>query len=197
VERAVSANLDLCLAEACNRQAGTTRIRVTAGRWPTIDTSGTYQRNYAGGSSGSGTVDLFRAGLDASWELDFFGGVRRSVEAAEADLQADVEDRRDVLVSLVAELGVNYIGIQGFKQQIGIANKNLQAQQHTVEITRKRHDAGFASGLDVANANAQVVTTQSQILVLESSAQAAIYSGGVCQGTGAHKVPQALRKIMP
>jgi outer membrane protein TolC len=88
VERAVSANPDLRLAEASIRQARATRIGVSAGRWPTVDTSGTYQKSYAGGSAGSGTVDLFRAGLDAAWELDFFGGVRRSVKAAEAQVHA-------------------------------------------------------------------------------------------------------------
>jgi multidrug efflux system outer membrane protein len=198
VERAITANLDLRLAEARIRQARATRAGVAAGFWPTLDTSGSYRRSY--GSSNSSTsgasrrstdnsgVSLFQAGLDAAWELDFFGGVRRSIEASEADLQAAVEDRRDVLVSLVAELGTNYINLRGIQQQIAIAHKNLQAQEHTAEITRKRHQAGFASGLDVANAEAQVATTQSQIPVLESSAQTAIYSLSILLG----KEPAAL-----
>ena len=149
VERAITANLDLQLAEARIRQARATRAGVAAGFWPTLDGSGSYQRTYNGSnsntsrvgrrSSDSGGVNLFQAGLDAAWELDFFGGVRRSIEASEADLQAAVEDRRDVLVSLVAELGTNYIDLRGIQQQIAIAHKNLQAQEHTAEITRKRH----------------------------------------------------------
>ena len=192
VERAITANLDLRLAEARVRQARATRAGVAAGFWPTLDTSGTYRRSYdsassssSGGrrrSSNNSGISLFQAGLDAAWELDFFGGVRRSIEASEADLQAAVEDRRDVLVSLVAELGTNYINLRGIQQQIAIAQKNLQAQQHTAEITRKRHQAGFASGLDVANAEAQVATTQSQIPVLESSAQTAMYSLSILLG---------------
>ena len=192
VERAITANLDLRLAEARVRQARATRAGVAAGFWPTLDTSGTYRRSYdsassssSGGrrrSSNNSGISLFQAGLDAAWELDFFGGVRRSIEASEADLQAAVEDRRDVLVSLVAELGTNYINLRGIQQQIAIAHKNLQAQEHTAEITRKRHQAGFASGLDVANAEAQVATTQSQIPVLESSAQTAMYSLSILLG---------------
>ena len=192
VERAIAANLDLRLAEARVRQARATRAGVAAGFWPTLDASASYQRNYNGsnsnGSRGGGKsfdssgVSLFQAGLDAAWELDFFGGVRRSIEASEADLQAAVDDRRDVLVSLVAELGTNYIDLRGIQQQIAIAYKNLEAQEHTAEITRKRHQAGFASGLDVANAEAQVATTQSLIPGLESAAQTAIYSLSILLG---------------
>jgi multidrug efflux system outer membrane protein len=197
VERAVSANLDVRLAEARVRQARAARGVAAAGLWPTVNASATYKRSLSGGARGSGlttatgtrttrnldAIDLFEDGLDAAWELDIFGGVRRNIEASQADLQAAVEDRRDVLVSLVGELGTDYINLRGFQQQIAIARKNLEAQEHTAEITRRRHDVGFASGLDVANAMAQVATTRSQIPVLESSARAAIYSLSILLGS--------------
>jgi NodT family efflux transporter outer membrane factor (OMF) lipoprotein len=194
VEKAIVANLDLRQAQARVRQARAARGVAAAGLWPTLDASANYSRIYgstskaSGGSStlpetGQGTRDLFQVGLDAAWELDIFGGVRRNIEAAEADLQAAVEDRRDVLVSLVAEVGSNYLNLRGFQQQLAIARKNLQTQQHTAEITRKRYEAGFANGLDVANASAQVATTASQIPVLESSARAAIYSLSILLGS--------------
>ena len=126
--------------------------------------------------------NLWQAGLDASWEMDIFGGTRRNLEAATADLQAAVEDRRDVLVTLVGDVGSNYINLRGFQQQIDIARKNLKAQKHNADIIQKRHDAGFVGGLDVANAKAQVATTEATIPVFESSARAAIYSLGVLLG---------------
>jgi multidrug efflux system outer membrane protein len=209
VGRAITANLDLRLAEARLRQSRAVLGVASAGFWPTLDASGSYQRSYersvsartsgvtgAGGQNSNG-VDLFRAGLDAAWELDIFGGVRRNIEASEADLQAAVEDRRDVLVSLVAELGTDYIGLRGFQQQIAIARRNLQAQQHTAEITSKRHQVGFASGLDVANANAQVATTQAQIPVLESSARAAIYGISILLGSEPAALIQELATEAP
>ena len=195
VERAVAANLDIRLAEARIRQARAARGVAAAGLWPTVNASATYQRSLSGGARGSGittatgtrtrdldAIDLFQDGLDSAWELDIFGGVRRNIEGTQADLQAAVEDRRDVLVSLIGELGANYINLRGFQQQIAIARKNLEAQEHTAEITRRRHDVGFASGLDVANAMAQVASTRSQIPVLESSARAAIYSLSILVG---------------
>jgi NodT family efflux transporter outer membrane factor (OMF) lipoprotein len=140
---------------------------------------------------------LWQAGLDAAWEVDIFGGTRRNVEAATADLQAAVEDRRDVLITLAGDVGTNYINLRGFQQQIDIARRNLQAQKHNADIIQKRHDAGFVGGLDVANAKAQVATTEATIPVFESSARAAIYSLGVLLGREPAALTQDLAKAAP
>lgn len=195
IERAIAANLDVRQAQARIRQARANRGVTASGLWPEIDASAayTYSRSSPGtfvGSGGSGfsggsgsssrsavtPTELFQVGFDATWELDVFGGTRRNVEASDADLTAAVEDRRDVLVSVVAEVGTDYITLRGLQAQLFIARKNLAAQKHTAEITRKRWQAGFVSALDVANADAQVSTTESQIPVLESSARGTIYS---------------------
>ena len=184
VERAVQANLDVRLARSRIRQARAERGVAAAGLWPEIDASTTYSYN-RGNLSGMGaspgwipgfTNNYYQAGLDASWELDFFGGVRRNVEASEAVVQAAVEDLRDVLVTLLGDVGTNYINLRCFQQQIDIARENLKSQRRTVEITRKKHQTGLVSALDLANASAQVAQTESQIPVLESSAQGAIYA---------------------
>src|SRR5205814_1929795 len=83
-------------------------------------------------------------------ELDAFGGVRRSVEAANADIAAAIEDRRDVMVSLLAEVARNYVDLRGFQRQIIIARENLAAQQQTLDLTRNLQRGGRASDLDVA-----------------------------------------------
>lgn len=169
--------------------------------WPEIDAVASYRNTRSGGSSSSSgsasgtgggasggfgsignTRDLFQVGLDSTWELDFFGGIRRNVEASDADIQTAVEDRRDVLVTLVSDVGTNYVNLRGFQQQLDISVKNLESQKHTAEITRKRHEAGFVSALDVANASAQVAQTESVIPVLESSAKGAIYALSVLLG---------------
>jgi NodT family efflux transporter outer membrane factor (OMF) lipoprotein len=209
VEVAVRANLDVRLAEARIRQARAARFVAGAPLWPQVDATVLYERSHTpsaavdtagggfavSGSSGSsgGTPpfrELFQAGLDASWELDVFGGTRRNLEAAGADLQAAVEDRRDVLVILVGDVATNYINLRGFQQQVDIARRNLKAQKHNADIIQKRHDAGFVGGLDVANAKAEVATTESTIPLFESSARAAIYSLGVLLG----REPAALEK---
>ena len=210
VERAILSNLDLRQAAARIRQARSTRGIAVSGLFPEIDANTSYNRSLNSsasfGSTGSTSLqpdlapsphELFQGGLDAAWEIDIFGGVRRSVEAAQANLQATVEDRRAVLVSLVAEVGVNYVGLRGFQQQVLIARHHLETQKHTAEITRKRFEAGFVSGLDAANANALVATTESQIPVLESSTQAAIYSLSVLLGLQPAALAEELSSDQP
>jgi len=179
VTRAVESNLDLRLAEARIRQARAARGLAVSGIGPTLNGTSSYTRAQAsGGRGGSAPVtNYYQAGFDAGWEVDIFGGVRRNIEAAEADLSFAVEDRRDVLVTLSAEVASNYVALRGFQQRIVIARRNLQTQQHSAEITRKQRAGGLvANGLDVANAEAQVAGTAAAIPMLELAAQQTIYS---------------------
>ncbi|MFH1983308.1 MAG: efflux transporter outer membrane subunit [Pseudomonadota bacterium] len=191
VERAAASNLDLKLAEARIRQARAAKSVAAGGLGPTLDASGAYQRNRssAGNRTGAATDNQYQAGFDAGWEIDLFGGQRRNLEAAEADLQAAVETHRDVLVTLTAEVARNYINLRTFQQQIAITRQNLATQEHSALLTRQRFEGGFVSGLDVANAEAQTATTSAQIPLLESSTQQAIHSLSVLLGAP----PAALR----
>jgi outer membrane protein, multidrug efflux system len=124
-------------------------------------------------------IDTWDAGFDASWEIDVFGGVRRSIEAARADEQASVEGRRNAMLSLLAEVARNYIDLRGAQRELVIAHQNVKSQQETVELTRSRFAAGLTTDLDVARAEAQVATTLSQIPPLETSIQQAVHRLGV------------------
>jgi NodT family efflux transporter outer membrane factor (OMF) lipoprotein len=198
VARAVKSNLDLRSAEARIREARASRVVTASGAWPTLDVSGSYTRNRASenaiGAPAQGAVvapsggadldqNLYRSGFDANWEIDIFGGVRRSVEAADATIDATVEDRRDVVVTLLGEVARNYIDLRGFQRQLAVARANLKAQQETLELTRVRFQAGLASDLDVAQQEAQVNTTASQIPTLESGVKQAAYALDVLLGS--------------
>jgi outer membrane protein, multidrug efflux system len=179
VQQALDQNLDLKLAEARLRQARASRGVVAGGLWPGANASAGYSRTHSPGGTATGQTgdhDLFQAGLDAVWELDIFGGVRRNIESANANIQAAQEDLHDVQVSLAAEVALAYVQLRGYQQELVIAQDNLKAQQHTADITQQRAQAGFVSALDVANADAQVATTRSAIPVLETAAQQSIYS---------------------
>ena len=189
VQRAVADNLDLKLAEARIRQARAARGIAASGLGPELDATASFRRTQSAGSLTAAGADLegplanqYQAGFDASWELDLFGGLRRGVEAADADLRAAVETRRDVLVTLTAEVAAGYIDFRSFQQRIAVARRNFEAQKHSARLTRQRFEGGFASGLDVANAEAQVSTTAAQIPLLEASARQSVYSLGVLLG---------------
>jgi NodT family efflux transporter outer membrane factor (OMF) lipoprotein len=191
VDRAVKSNLDLRVAEARIREARATRAVVASGAWPTLDTSGSYTRSRSsenafnipsqGGAGGSGQGinlerNLFNAGFDANWEIDVFGGVRRGVEAADATIEATEYNRRDVLVSLLGDVARNYIDLRGAQRRLAVARANLKTQQDSLDLTRVRFNAGLASDLDVARAEAQLNTTASQVPTLESLLKQAAYS---------------------
>jgi multidrug efflux system outer membrane protein len=186
IRRAVRSNLNVLIASERIRQARATLGIATAGFFPLVNADGSLSHTFAGasGSTGkkTGTVDLWRAGFDATWELDIFGGVRRNIEAANASYQATIEDRRDVLVTLLGDVATNYIQLRGFQQQILIAQENLTLQEHSLKITRDKLELGSKAALDVANAEAQVATTKSAIATFQSQAQQAIYALSVLLG---------------
>jgi NodT family efflux transporter outer membrane factor (OMF) lipoprotein len=128
------------------------------------------------------TTDLYQAGFDASWEIDIFGGVRRSVEASSADFEAAVEDRRDVLISLLSEVARNYIDLRGYQRQIDIAQENLHSQQQSLALTEDRFRAGVTTQLDVARARAQVATTAAGIPSLDAQVHDTIHRLSVLLG---------------
>jgi NodT family efflux transporter outer membrane factor (OMF) lipoprotein len=200
IERSVKENPDLRIAQARVREARAQRGVVAADLYPTVNVSGSYQRRQISensvvtGGTGSGQQipglegNLYQVGFDASWEIDVFGGIRRDIEAANADIAAAIEDRRDILVTLLSEVARNYIELRAFQQQIQIAKANMAAQQETLDITRIRFEAGLASQLDVARSEAQVQTTAAIIPLLESSARQSMHVLSVLMG----KEPSAL-----
>src|SRR5690348_5197836 len=142
-------------------------------------------------------IDTWQGGFDASWEIDIFGGVRRSIEAARADEAAAIDARRDALVSLLAEVARNYIDVRGLQRELAIARDNVKAQQDTVDLTRSRFQAGLATDLDVARAEAQVATTTSQIPPLQTSLAQAVHHIAVLLGQDPTSLESELSKDAP
>ena len=207
VERAVAANRDLRRARARVREARAQRDVVRADLFPKANVDASYSNSrFSNGNTGSATSgnfgglgdqNLYQAGFDASWEIDVFGGVRRSVEAANYDLAAAIEDQRDIVISLLAEVARNYVDLRGFQRQLTIAQENLQAQQQTLELTQNRLKAGVATDLDLARAQAQVSTTASQIPTLEASARQSIHRLGTLLGSDPMSLSKDLSPTKP
>ncbi len=194
VERAIKANLDLQLAEARVREARARQQAAAAAVWPAVDAaaSATRERESAnapgpvrvgpGGqieSRPGEAENLFRAGFDANWELDVFGGRRRAVEAAQAALEASAYDRGAVTLTLVAEVACNYIELRGLQQQIAVARASLAALRDLAELTRARDVAGMATELDLARSGAELQLASAGIPPLEAASKEALHSLGV------------------
>ena len=170
VADALAANLDLAQARARLREARARRGVAGAALAPSVDASLSGSRSRSSGQSGSGsTRELYSAGFDASWELDVFGGLRRSVEAAQADLEASVESLSDTRVSLAAEVALNYIDLRTAEQRLAIAEESIAARGENHQIIRWRQQAGLVSELDLAQATTDLESTRAVLPPLRTA----------------------------
>jgi len=177
VAEAMQANPDLHSARARVREARARRAVAASERLPTVDAVGNASRTEPSEETGSGeSRQLFSAGFDASWEIDVFGGVRRGVEAAEADLEATQADLQATQVSLAAEVASSYVEVRAQQALLGIARGNLATQSETLQLTEWREQAGLVSSQDVAQARSNREQTRAQIPVIETNLAAAEHS---------------------
>lgn len=198
VRDALIANKDLARA-AGNLRASREAARLSGfDAYPTVTASGVYSRTLASTHQFVGigdstraqrTVDTYDLGFDAAWELDFFGRVRRSNEAARAAAGSAEATLRDAIVSVTAEVARNYCVLRGLQDQLAVAERNASNQQQTLNLTQVRLDAGRGTELDVSRAAAQLATTESTIPPLRTSIATTIHRLSVLTG----RQPDALR----
>ncbi|GAA4487776.1 efflux transporter outer membrane subunit [Gluconacetobacter asukensis] len=119
------------------------------------------------GSVGNPSFNLPQYGMNASWEVDLWGHVRRQVEAATAAMQASEDMRRDVLVSLMAETAQDYIDLRGVQARLAILDHNIAIARDSVRLTTMRFDHGAATRLDVADSTGQLRGFEAQRSPLE------------------------------
>src|SRR5690606_26469573 len=172
VERAVHANLDLVQATARVAEAQALYGATASALFPAIDAQGDVfrQRSSVNALFPGGDEDtLYQIGVSAGWEVDLWGRVRRSVESAGASLEASDEDRRAVLVAVMAEVARSYLDARTLQQRLAVARKNLESQRQIVELTRVRFEGGIASSLDVAQAESVYASTRTIIPPFESA----------------------------
>lgn len=114
-------------------------------------------------AGGFSPQSLFNIGMGASWEIDVFGRVRRSVEAAEMEYQASVEDYYDMMVVLLADVAMNYAQVRSFQQLIINAELNAEAQQQSYKIAKDKYSIGITSYLDVLQSKSNLSETLASI----------------------------------
>ena len=185
IQRAAANNLDLRIAVARLHEARALLSGAKSDRFPTIDTGASYTRSRGqqpGFSDQRSTTTTYQAGFDASWELDLFGGVRRSVEASGADLGAREAALHDVQVSLLAEVARNYFELRGSQLRLDIAKRDIDNQHQTVHLTEVRQRVGTGAEQDVASAKARLAAVQAQLPVLQTQASASEYRLAVLLG---------------
>lgn len=192
IEQATLANHDVRLAVARVREARAQAGISRSALFPSLNANGEYSRQRLSRNTPSGFLaraadqpleqNVFDAGFDLNWEVDLFGGNRRALQAAHADLASSVESSRGVLITVIGEVGLNYLDLRGVQKQLAVARDNLRLQDQTLDLTRDRFKAGLASELDTARAEAQAENTRSQIPLLEQDIQRSVHRLGTLLG---------------
>ncbi len=199
IEQAVAHNHDLRIAQT---NVNAARALLGEGRYeqyPIVTSSGSieHEESSAARSQGAGTgfdrTDTFyNAGLDASWELDFFGRVKRSIEALAADYDALVADQRNVHVIITAEVARTYLELRGAQYRLRVAEENANNQRGTYDMTRSITEGGLGTNLDIVRSQAQLESTLATIPLLETEIMRTIHRLSVLVG----EQPRALRALL-
>ena len=187
-----------------NRNLAASRARVTEARaslgvsranlLPWLDTSNYWNNGRtpaaAGGSGSDG--NLYRLGLDASWEIDIFGGTRATVKAKKANLEAQYAALYSTWTSLASEVAINYISLRTLQERLDIAKYNLGLQMNSVEIQQSKVDSGLSDSLALKQAQYTMEQTRAAIPTIEASIEETKNALAVLTG----EVPGALEETL-
>jgi multidrug efflux system outer membrane protein len=187
VADALKSNHDLRIALARFQEARAIRGESRFDLAPTISASGgyteqLYPRDQTGLAGQGRETELYDAGFDAFWELDFFGRIRRNIEANTAELRAAEADLHDVQVIVIAEVARTYFELRGQQSQLDVARRNVSNQQDTLNLTNARLDAVRGTELDTSRAQAQLSATLGTIAPLEAAVSRSIHRLSVLTG---------------
>lgn len=203
VDQTVQHNRDLQIARANLREARALYMDAGLNLAPIVSSHANYtdQKRSAGAmnnlSFAPRDLKLYNVGFDAFWEVDFFGRVRRNVEASSDEVDAQEASLRDLGVSLIAEVARNYFELRGLQNQLTTAKKNAENQAKTLEITQVRLENGRGTELDTSRATAQLDSTLAIIPPLENGIYQAMHRLSVLTGQFPGALTQKLSKSAP
>lgn len=210
IASAEARNLSLATAASTVRAARAQYGIAAANLYPTLslDTSG----KFTDGNDRTPTVEVnstppfiseghasqgYQLGLDLAWEVDLWGRVARSVESAEADVQASMENWRDVLVTIRAEVAQSYIAARSYQAQIIAVQGSIDTKVSTLELTQQQFDVGTSSDLAVAEAQASLAAVQAELPALVNSLATSINGLSVLIGEAPGSLRDRLSIVEP
>ena len=188
IERAHRDNLDLDAAVARVQESRALLAIASSARVPDLTGSGGAERGR--GSDGISpaappqerTDTVRELGLQSTWELDLWGRVRRSVESASASYEASVEDLRDIVVVVYAQIGANYVLLRTLQERLRLAKANVRLQRETLALVEARNRAQLAPLLDVRQAELNLAVTESAVPSIEASIATTLHQLSVLVG---------------
>ncbi len=200
IDRARQNNLDIKGALARVKEARAVLGIASSDLYPSVDADGSIdwgKQSENVNPLATGETTQYQLLADASWELDLFGRIRRSIEAAAADYQASLEDRNDVLITVLAETARTYFQIRTLQAQLATSLKNIASQQSMLKLTKARYKYGLATYLDVAQATQVLAGTEADLPVIRSDLVKSITSLSVLTGEPSSVLHNELQPAVP
>ena len=187
IDRAIQSNQDLKIATSRVHESRAQLGVVVGGLFPEVNVGGSYAKSRQSPNAQPFPItqvyqSRYHAGFDASWEIDLFGSVQRGYEAATADYESWIENRRNVLVVLLGDVARNYVGLRGNQLLLGVLRQNVATAKETEEITRARLAAGVATAFDLTRAEALRASAESAIPQVETAIKQTIHRLSVLIG---------------
>ncbi len=196
IEAASKNNLDARVAMASVAEARALLGNVEGDKAPVVGAYSDAERSDNLDSTGSmGT--RYSTGLDATWEIDLFGQIRRDVEAATADYQASQEQLNDVMITLYAEVARTYLTIRSLQASLETATSNIESQKKVVNLTEKRFKHGLTTDLDVSQAKRTLALSEAKIPPMKINLSEAINTISVLIGLAPGKLNEKLKVTKP
>jgi len=182
IQRAAAANLDAKQAVLRIGEARAQRDIAAAAAWPSVEANAGAQVNRLSDTTPTGALfskvgsfpglkgisipnpyDQYQLGFDAAWEVDLFGRVRRSVEAAKAGTEAEVEDSRSVLITTLGDVGRAYVDLRGAQAKRALVARNIATVRDLLDLAGQRRRAGLSSEVDLVRAAAEASSAEAQL----------------------------------
>ncbi len=199
MDQAAEHNHDIRIAVASIEEARALRSISAGSLWPEIGGNTNAEKqglstrsSNNNNNNGAKERDTFSADLDASWELDIFGKNRRSVEVAEAELEAAEENKRDVMIAILAEVARNYFEVRGLQKRIAVTEHNIELFKEVEGMAEARVEQGVVTELDLASARGERESAESTLPNLQADMAAGIYRLSVLTG----QVPETYLDVL-
>ena len=186
IARAIAGNEDLKQAKQRLIQARAGRAVAASADYPQVKADAARLQSNSSKTAdyppGIGQYRTWELGFDASWEIDIFGGTKRAEEAADADIGVAIEDRRTILVSLLAEVAAEYATLRSAQMRLDIAQRNIDAARKGFDLTTQEFQRGLGTELEVAQARGQWDNVRSAPPALRAAIARSAHALGVLLG---------------
>ena len=193
INRAVPNNLSVREAVTRITEARLRRGIAGADQYPSVSSSASATKSRSSNMSS----EFYQIGLDSSWEIDLFGGIRRSIEAYDADIDSANESLNDAIISLTAEVALNYVQLRLYQAELNVTLSNLKTQEETNDIVTWRYESGLVTELDLKKSESTLEQTKSQLPGLQSNIDQAQNRIAVLLGLNPGDLRQELSQVKP